>query len=66
MQYTTKSETPIINHNEWSFERTVHFTPKRMETSLFYTIKEAVEVSYNEISYSIVQNRCNLCNSIII
>lgn len=66
MQYTTKTETPIINKNEWSFEKTVQFTPKRMETSLFYTIKEAVEVSYNEISYSIVQNRCDLCNSIII
>lgn len=63
MHYTTKTETPIINKNIWSFEKTVHFTPKRMETSLFYTIKEAVEVSYNEISYAIVQNRCNLCNS---
>lgn len=63
MQYTTKSESPVISKNTWSFEKTVHFTPKRMETSLFYTIKEAVEVSYNEISYSIVQNRCNLCNS---
>lgn len=63
MQYTTKTETPIINKNTWSFEKTLHFTPKRMETSLFYTIKEAVEISYNEISYTIVQNRCNLCNS---
>lgn len=66
MKYNKKLNTPNITNRGigndcFQTEEEVYFTPKRMETSLDYTIKLAARLARKHYSYASVHNRCSLC-----